>query len=422
VNQIERTYLERTPQSGAFGHRAERVMPAGDTRAAGFHEPYPLTLVRGAGPKVWDADGHEYWDLAGNFTSLVHGHAYPPIVAAATAAVATGTAWPARNPSQVELAELLVDRIASVEQVRFCNSGSEAGLLAQVVARIVTGRPKILMARYGYHGAHEIFEHGSFDGKLAVPGADLTLLADHGDAESFEKVLANHSHEVAAVVLEPVMGSAGLIAPPPEFFRRIESVTHAHGALLVLDEVISLRMATGGMQALLGVDPDLTMMGKIIGGGFPVGAIGGKAEYMAVMDPRAPRLFHSGTFNGNPVTTSAGIVSVTELTEARIDTMAALAETLETRLRELAHRLGLPFSSRRVGSLVNVYFLDTPPVANLVRADAGQMAMFHLAGMNHGCYFPSRGLLVLSTVMDEAAIEDIALRLGDAMADVAAAL
>jgi glutamate-1-semialdehyde 2,1-aminomutase len=199
-------------------------------------------------------------------------------------------------------------------------------------------------------------------------------------------------------------------------------VTHAHGALLVLDEVISLRMATGGMQALLGVDPDLTMMGKIIGGGFPVGAIGGKAEYMAVMDPRAPRLFHSGTFNGNPVTTSAGIVSVTELTEARIDTMAALAETLEARLRVSAHRLGLPFSSRRVGSLVNVYFLDTPPVANLVRADAGQMAMFHLAGMNHGCYFPSRGLLVLSTVMDEAAIEDIALRLGDAMADVAAAL
>ena len=395
-------------------------MPAGDTRAAGYHLPYPLTLVRGDGPRVWDADGNEYWDLAGNFTSLVHGHAYPPIVAAATAAVATGTAWPARNPGQIELAELLTQRIASVEQLRFCNSGTEAGLLAQVVARIVTGRPKILMARFGYHGAHEIFEHGSFDGRLAVPGNDLTLLADHGDVESFEKVLANHGHEVAAIVLEPVMGSAGLVAPPPEFFQRIQSVTHAHGALLVIDEVISLRMATGGMQSLLGIDPDLTMLGKIIGGGFPVGAIGGKAEYMAVMDPRQPRLFHSGTFNGNPVTVAAGKASVTELTSTRIDEMARLAEILERGLHDAARRHGLPFSTRRVGSLLQAYFADEAPAANLVRDDAAMIAAFHLAGMNHGLYFPARGLLVLSTVIDETAVADVLGRADAAMADVAA--
>ncbi|MEZ5220582.1 MAG: aminotransferase class III-fold pyridoxal phosphate-dependent enzyme [Ilumatobacteraceae bacterium] len=418
---IERRYVERTPGSAAVGARAEQVMPAGDTRAAGYHSPYPLTLVRGAGAEVWDVDGNGYWDLAGNYTALVHGHACAPIVEAAVAAIGRGTAWPARNPGQVELAELLVDRIASVERVRFCNSGTEAGMLASVVARVATGRPNILMARFGYHGSHELFEHGSFDGRLAVPGATATLLAEYGDAASFEAVLAERGDEIAAVFLEPVMGSGGVVTAPPEFFQRVERAARAVGALFVLDEVITIRLGVGGAQAALGVRPDLTMMGKLIGGGFPVGALGGREDLMAWLDPRRNRIFHSGTFNGNPVTMAAGAASVRHLTAERIDAIDRLGARLEQRLCEAASAVAVPFSVRRVGSLLNVYFLDTPPGANLLRQDHRAMRRFHLAGMNHGLYFASRGMLVVSTAMDDAAIDDIGERAGAAMADVVAA-
>jgi glutamate-1-semialdehyde 2,1-aminomutase len=400
-----------------MGRRAELVMPAGDTRAAGYHLPYPLTLTRGAGPKVWDVDGNEYWDLAGNFTSLVHGHAYPPIVEAAERAIRGGTAWPARNPSQIELAELLCDRIPSVELVRFCNSGSEANMLALAVARLATGRTKVLMARHGYHGSHEAFESGFF----ARPDHlwEHTLLADFGDAGDVERVLAAHGHEIAAVFMEAVMGSSGIIEAPVGYFDRVASATRKAGAVFVLDEVITLRLAPGGHQQTLGISPDLTTMGKLIGGGFPVGALGGTSGLMSELDPRRGRLFHSGTFNGNPVTTAAGCASVRELTPERIDAMAAQAASLEVALRSAADALHLPFSVRRVGSLLNVYFTSVPPSANLARPDAREVALFHLAGMNHGCYFPSRGMLVLSTVMSEADVVELGERLCGALADVA---
>ena len=415
---IEETYLSRTAKSASLGARAEVVMPAGETRAAAYHSPYPLTFARGQGLRVWDVDGNEYIDLNYNFTSLVHGHAYPPIVEAAERVIREGTAWPPRNVHQIELAELLAERVPSVEMVRFCNSGTEAAMLAMQVARTVTGRRKVLMARYGYHGSHEVFEHGfraDFTG-----GWPHTLVAEYGNPESFESVLAEHGEEIAAVFLEGVMGSAGIISAPREFFERVQTAASASGAIFVLDEVITFRMSTGGQQKLLGIAPDLTLFGKVIGGGFPVGAIGGRRELMSVLDPRKRRMFHSGTFNGNPVTTAAGMVSVRELTDERIAVMDRQAAELEGALRRSAGRYGLPFSVRRAGSLLNVYFCETPPTATLVRQDDQLMKKFHLAGMNHGLYFASRGMLVLATVLGDAHMAEIAQRLKAAMADVAA--
>ncbi len=417
---IEAAYRRATPASAALDERFGAVMPAGDTRAAGYHPPYPLTLVSGAGARVVDVDGNEYWDLAGNYTSLVHGHAFAPIVEAAERALRLGTAWPARNLHQVELAERLVERVASVDHVRFCNSGTEAGLLAQVVARVVTGRPRILMARFGYHGSHEMFEAGSFDGLVHVPGHDLTLLAEYGDADSFERVLAERGSEIAAVFLEPVMGAGGVVTAPPEFFQRVAAAARAAGALFVIDEVIAFRLGVHGAQAQLGVTPDLTMFGKLIGGGFPVGALGGRADLMAVMDPRHFRIYHSGTFNGNPVTMAAGVASVDALTGERIDEMHVLAERLERGLLAAAVRHELPCSVRRVGSLLNIYFSAEAPPANLRRDDQRTMTAFHLAGLVHGLYFASRGMLVISTAMCAADIDDMIDRADRAMCDVAA--
>jgi glutamate-1-semialdehyde 2,1-aminomutase len=417
---IAETYIERTPESARLTSRAERVMPGGDTRAAGFHRPYPLTMAAGDGARLTDVDGHRYWDLSSNFTSLVHGHRYPPIVDAVQRSARTGGAWPARNVEQLELAEALVDRVASVDQVRFCNSGSEATMLAMQLARVVTGRHSILMARFGYHGAHEIFERATFDGQIHVPGPNLTFAADYGDTKAFEALLDKHGSEIAAVFLEPVMGAAGIVSAPPEFYDRVARRAHEVGALFVLDEVISFRLAVGGHQSVLDISPDLTTFAKVIGGGFPAGALGGRADLMERLDPQAGKMYHSGTFNGNPMTCAAGLVSVNELTALRIAEMDRLGAQLEARLVSAATRCGVAFSCRRVGSLMNIYLLDVAPETNAARTDGSLMSRLHLAGMNHGLYFASRGMLVMSTVMDAAAIDDIGDRFSAAFIDLAA--
>jgi glutamate-1-semialdehyde 2,1-aminomutase len=390
-------------------------MPGGDTRAAGHHPPYQLTMVKGAGAHLTDLDGNRYLDLIGNFTSLVHGNAYPPILTAARAAMEDGTNWPARNRHAVVLAEEIVARVPSVEQLRFTNSGSEATMLAVEIARVATGRRKVLMARYGYHGSAPHFECGTFGHE----GPD-TLLATYGDASAFEAVLAERGSEIAAVILEPVMGSAGLIAATADDLARIGRAARAAGSVFILDEVITLRLSTGGAQAQLGLSPDLTAMGKIIGGGFPVGAVGGRADLLALCDPDQPRLFHTGTFNGNPVTTAAGLVSLRHLTAEHIDAMAVRAAELETALAKAAAGAGVPLSIRRSGSMLQLFFSEEAPAAIPERTDGAAMTAFHLAALNHGVFLAPRGLIALSTVLDDDLIAEAGDRLVAAIADLAA--
>jgi len=416
MNSIEERYRSLTPKSAEYAQRAERVMPGGDTRTTTYHRPYTLTLVRGEGAHLWDVDGNKYIDLIGNYTSLVHGHAYPPIRQAIEHVARDGTAWPARSPEQVELAELLCQRVKSVERVRFTNSGTEANMLAAQVARRLTGRKLILMARHGYHGSYEDYEVGT----MGTDG-ERTLLADFGQATAFEALLAERGKEIAAVILEPVLGSAGVIAPPQGFLNRVGEAAHRAGALFILDEVITLRLATGGAQETYGVKPDITTMGKIIGGGLPVGAIGGSEQVMSAFDPRnRGSLTHSGTFNGNRATCAAGTVSMTELTADRIATMDRLADRLAQELKRAAQQAELPFSVNRVGSLMNIFFLSQPPPATITRDDAQLVANFHLAALNHGLFFAPRGMLALSTVMTDETVTEVAERASKAMADVAA--
>ena len=418
MSTIEAQYIARTPNSAAMGPRAQKVMPAGDTRAAGYHTPYPLTIASAKGVTLTDIDGNDYLDLSNNFTSLLHGHAYKPIVDAVSRVIGSGTAWPARNNTQVELAELICERVPSIDLVRFCNSGSEANMLALHVARTHTGRHKVLMAQYGYHGSHEAFEAGYF-GNTGDKAWPHTIVAPWGDAAAFESILAEQGDDIAAVFLEAAMGASGLVQAPTEFFQRVIDATHRAGAVFVLDEVITLRLSTGGHQVNLGIKPDLTTLGKIIGGGYPVGAVGGSADLMSLLDPTRGRIFHSGTFNGNPVTTAAGVVSYGHLTSDAVTRMATQADRLEQHLADSAARAGLPFSCRKVGSLLNMYFSDVLPTASPARDDIETMRLVHLAGMNHGLYFASRGLLVLSTVMTEEHIAEACSRFDAVFADVA---
>ncbi len=414
---IEDSFRKQTPKSAEMAKRAERVMPGGDTRTTSYHRPYCLTISHGEGPFLWDIDGNRYIDLLGNYTSLVHGHAYPPIVEAIANAARQGTAWPARSEPQVALAEMLCERVRSVERVRFCNSGTEAGMLAVHVARRLTGRKYILMARYGYHGSYDDLELG-----LAGQDGERTLLADFGEVTSFEALLTERGSEIAAVFLEPVLGSAGVVAPPPAFLEMVGEAAHRAGALFVIDEVITLRLASGGAQEIFEVRPDLTMMGKIIGGGLPVGALGGRAEIMAAFDPRdRGAIWHSGTFNGNPATCAAGLASVRELTPERIAKMEQQAQKLAEELKRAATQAELPFSVRQFGSLMNVFFMNEPPPATIARQDARTMASFHLAALNHGLFIAPRGLIALSTVVTDELLNEVCERAAKAMIDTAQA-
>ena len=418
MGRILDTYIANTPKSAAADVRAQRGVVGGNSRAAAYWRPHPITVARASGTRLVDLDDREYIDMVNNYTSLAHSHGYPPIVDAVRTQLARGTGFTANNVWQMELAETLIERVASVESVRFTNSGSEAGLLALTIARVVTGRTKVLMARYGYHGILMEFEAGS--APELMPNLDgMTHLGEYNDPATFEQILDAHGHEIAAVVLEPVMGAGGVVSADPEFLRRVQRAAEAAGALFVLDEVITFRLAEGGAQSLFGIEPDLTMLGKVIGGGFPVGAVGGKLEHLRIFDPTAMRAFHSGTYCGNPVTMAAGVVSVRELTGERIAAMDRLAERLADGLVTQASNLDLPISINRRGSLLNLFFTVADSSTAARRKAEERIAGFHLAALNHGLMVASRGMMALSTVMDEALIDEVVRRAAAAMQDVA---
>jgi len=409
---IEAEYRRRTKRSRELFERAEKVIPGGNSRHSVYWEPYPLFISRAAGTKLIDADNNEYLDLTYNYTAMVHGHAYPPILEAVE--IARGTGWAANCEQMIDVAEQLTNRVESVDQVRFTNSGTEAAMAALQVARTLTGRHKILMPRYGYHGALHEHESGTFD----HPGP-ATFVAEYNNLESFEAVLQEHGHEIAAVFAEPVLGSAGIVPAESEFIRGLRNAAQRAGALFVVDEVIAFRLSTGGFQKTLDVTPDLTMFGKLIGGGFPVGALGGRKDLMDVFDPADLKAFHSGTFNANPVTMAAGAASIRDLTTDRIDRMHALAARLETGARQAAARLDLPFEVSRVGSLLNFFFQKEQPESNMNREDLAVMNQFHLSCLNHGLFIARRGLAVMCTLMDESITDEAAQRLSAAMTDLA---
>ncbi len=410
-------YLERTQKSAAAHSKAQAVMPGGNSRQAGYWAPYPLTIERAQGTSLWDLDGHRYLDLINNYTAMVHGHAYPPIVEAVERQIRQGTGWAAGNPAQTRLAGQIAERVPSVEQVRFTNSGTEAGALAFTIARVVTGRQRLLMARYGYHGSLLEFECGSFGRE-----GPATYLARFNDLADFEAVLAEHGNEIAAVFLEPVLGSGGVIPAAPAFLRGVKAAAHKAGALFVLDEVLTLRFAPGGCQAAFDISPDLTMFGKLIGGGFPVGAVGGRAELLRIFDPAEMKVFHTGTFNANPVTMAAGEISLGDLTPERIARMETLCLRLKEGLARAAGKYGLPLSVNHFGSCLNLYFSQTAPESSIVREDAELVGRFHLAAMNHGLFIAPRGMIALSTVYSDALITEVLERADDALCDVAGEL
>lgn len=402
-------YYERTPRSQDLTARARRVLPGGDTRSGVFYAPYAAYMVSGQGKHVVDADGNRYLDLLNNYTSLVHGHAHPALIEAAQRALPGGSVFASPMAPQIELAELICARVPGIEMLRFTNSGTEATMLAVRAARAATGRSAIIRMHGAYHGSHEL------SAATADPDADRgiaeglrrdLLFAPYNDLAAVESLLAEHAARVAAIIIEPIPNAGGLPLPLPGYLQGLRNLADRYGVLLIFDEVVTLRLSVGGYQQVAGVTPDLTALGKIIGGGFAVGAFGGKREIMELFDPRVPgHISHSGTFNGHSVTMAAGLASLQLLDQQEIYRINTLGADLARGFDEAFAEAGVAGSTTSAGSLVQVHW-RTGPIRNMEDVSAGFAAagdlplLLHLEQMNHGLYAAARGEYNISTAMD----------------------
>jgi len=416
-NGIEETYRARTPKSAELVKRARRSLPGGVTRGFGYYRPYQAVMERGEGAYLWDIDGNRYVDLVYNGLSLIHGHAYPPVIKAVQDWLPRGWAWLSTSRPQIEFAEALCRRIKTFERVLFTNSGTESGMLAVKLARRFTGRPLILKATAGYHGTYSDLEAG-LHGQGEIPGH--TVLADFNDLASFERALAQHGAQIAAVVLEPVMYT-GIVTPPVgNFLREVQEAAHRVGALFVLDDCLMFRLAPGGAAEKFGLEPDLTFLGKFIGGGTPLGAVGGRGEIIDLADPGHPKgVYHGGSFNGNILGSVAGQVTLQDLTAARIAKMDELVTRLKAALEKRAAKLGLPLSVPSNGSVMGVYFTREKlrPGPDVPSAELSHR--FHLACLNNGVHMGPFGVIAMSTAIDDAIMTEVISATEDALDRVA---
>jgi glutamate-1-semialdehyde 2,1-aminomutase len=391
-------------RSAASHERASRVIPGGvnsPARAFGAVGGSPITIARGDGPYLFDIDGNRYLDFIGSWGPMILGHCHPAVLAATTAAMRNGSSFGAPCEQETELAELVVDAVPSVEMVRFVSSGTEATMSAIRLARGFTGRDLIVKFAGCYHGHVDslLVSAGSSALTHGVPNSpgvpkgctDDTLVLRYNDVAGLREVFAASGDAIAGVITEPVVGNMGLVVPSAEFRAELRRLTQHHGALLIYDEVMTgFRLAYGGAQQLLGDSPDITALGKIIGGGYPVGAYGGRADIMKKVMPAGP-VFQAGTLSGNPVAMAAGIATLKELKGnspyVRLERMGA---RLEQGLREAAAAAGLPARVNRVGSMWTLFFTSTPVTDfdSAKTSDTKRFARFFWEMMDRGFYLP----------------------------------
>lgn len=393
-----------TPSRGAaLRSRAEALFPGGvnsPVRAFRSVGAEPLILERGSGAHVFDADGRRFVDLVGAWGPAILGHAHPAVIAAVRGAALKGLALGATHPLEIELGERIRERMPSIERLRFTSSGTEAAMSAVRLARGATQRDLVISFSGAYHGHSDglLAEAGSGLATLGIPGsagvpaavAAQTIVLPFNDASSLTMAFARHAGAIAAVIVEPVMANAGVIPPQPGFLEQLRELTRADGALLIFDEVITgFRVGPGGAQARYGVRPDLTVLGKIIGGGMPVGAYGGRADLFRLVAPEGP-VYQAGTLSGHPLTMAAGIATLDALTLDAYLTLEQSAGILANGLLEAAHRNGAPVCVSRVGSLLTLFFRDTPPVdaGEAFGSDRDAFARFFRGMLARGVFLP----------------------------------
>lgn len=452
IDVIADEYRRRNPGSGEHYRRASSVIPAGATRSLNTWWPHPVYAVSGRGARLRDVDGNEYVDFLNNYTALLFGHADDGIAGAVAAAARRGTAYSFATPFEAELAEVIARRVPSVDHVRFTASGSEAVMLGVRIARAVTGRTAIAKAEGGFHGTYDDVlvsvrpspaSCGPANRPVSIcdsqglpPSTPHDVVAlPFNDVAATTEILAAMGERLAAVVLEPMLGVGGSIAAEPSYLRAVQAACARYGIVLIFDEVITLRLSEGGAQRLLGVTPDLTVMGKIIGGGLPIGAIAGSRDLMSVLEPRGghdvydarhggPPIYQGGTFTGNPLSLAAGAEVLRRYDDAAARRLNGLGNDLRANVNEVFQRRGIVGIATGWGSLFHLH-VGVPDVRRYrdtfgVSAE-GQHALF-LALLQRGVVIAPRGMGCLSTLMDGSHVDHFVGALEDALTDVARVL
>lgn len=432
-------FLDPSSQSSRLYQKAKKYMPGGNSRTTVFFTPHPFYAVRGQGCIITDAEGIERIDFHNNYTSLIHGHADPDVVKAIRKQLPLGTAFGAPTESEIELAKLLTERIPSVEQIRFANSGSEAVLMTIRAARAYTGRDKIAKFEGAYHGCYDYMEvsvasspkeMGRATSPTPVPDSEgITsgvlqdvVLMPFNNIEITERIIKENRNTLAAVIADPLPSRAGLVPPQKGFFKSLREITKKYGILLICDEVKSFRLAYGGGQEMFGMEPDITALGKFIGGGFPAGAVGGLAEVMQVFDPSHghPRVPHAGTFNANPMTMIAGRVTLEKFNRPAVKRLNTIGESLVKNLNQLFSKSKIKAQVTGAGSLFLIH-LTSNPLTDYRSSfpDALQkemMSRLFLKLLEAGIFLAPEGMGALSTPMTNKEIDTFLAAIESSMA------
>lgn len=437
LNEIYDKYKESRPLSYKFYLEASKVMPGGDTRTATYFKPYPHFISKGHGAYMTDVDGNMLLDFQNNYTSLIHGHGHKETVEAVKNQIEIGSAFTSPLKLQTELAGIITDRFPGIDLVRFTNSGTEANMHVLRIARAFTGNAKVVKTEGGYHGTTDVFEAsvdpnikkaGSLSNIKIIPesrGVSKNALKDvlvtpFNDVERTEKVLRDNYEDIACIIIEPIMGSAGQITPTPKYLDFLKRITKELNILLVFDEVVTGRLACGGAQEFYGITPDLTSLGKIIGGGMPIGAFGGRREIMEMYDPRQKKMYHSGTFNGNAISMAAGIATLKSYNQNAVNYVNSLGKLFKEGVLNIYSKLGLNMQISGEGSIYNILFTNKPVYnyRHVASSHEDLNKILFISLLTKGVFNAERGMFCMSTAMDKNDVNFGLWKIKDALAEM----
>ncbi len=402
VAEAQARFAADNPLSQAQLDKAAAFMPGGNTRTVLFYPPFPLTMTKGEGCHLWDLDGHRYIDFLGEYTAGLYGHSNAMIRAAIDRALDNGIVMGGQNQAEADLAAAIVNRFPGIERVRFTNSGTEANLMAVSAARAFTERAGVMVMAGGYHGGVFYFAPGGSPLNAPFP----YVMGSYNDVDQCRGLIREQGSDLACVIVEPMQGGGGCIQGSPEFLGMLREETTRSGALLIFDEVMTSRLGPGGLQGVLGIMPDLTALGKYVGGGMSFGAFGGRADIIDRFDPRREDAWpHAGTFNNNVLTMNAGLTGLTEIYTGNVSvSFNARGDKLRQSLNALAEKHGAAMQFTGRGSMMAVHFrqgdIRNVDDAMLGRNELRPLLHMDLVGM--GIYPAARGMFTLSLAHDEA--------------------
>ncbi|HET6159264.1 MAG TPA: aminotransferase class III-fold pyridoxal phosphate-dependent enzyme [Dongiaceae bacterium] len=412
LNEAESRYVSANPKSAARHSAARSSMPGGNTRTVLHYSPFPLAWAKGEGAHLTDLDGHDYTDFLGEYSAGLYGHSNPLILAAIREALEGGIVLGGPNQYEADLASMIRDRFPSIQLLRFCNSGTEANVFAIQTARAATGKPAILTFEGGYHGGVLYFRKGGAPLNLPIQ----TFSATYNDADGVQEKIRTHAHELAAVIVEPMMGGAGCIPAERDFLVALRRACTEHNVILIFDEVMTSRLSTGGYQAMVGITPDMTTLGKYLGGGMSFGAFGGRMDLMARFDPdRADAWPHAGTFNNNVLSMAAGLTGLKKLLNGNaIGRLNKKGDKLRQAINDVARRHDVGLKATGAGSFVGMHFTrdEIRRPGDLDPADADRRTklqnLMHLDLIAAGQFYARRGFIALMLPVTDGEIDTFA--------------